>query len=509
MLAFVSVPLWRRSGAKVTPPLILTIDVGTSSMRADLWTRDGLSVHSAQRKYSPTYLGEGAVEQDPITWLEALVELAQEAVRFASTGAHSIDALTLTAQRSSLVPVDRSGMPIGTSIMWQDKRSQTICDRLLPFAEAIYQRCGSLPNTVFLGPKISWLRENQPETYNHAYKLVAIPDLLLHFIVGTFVTDATYASRTLLMDLVTRQWNEDLLDLFKIDPSKLSTIVEPGVIVGYSSASFQALTDMKSGTPVISAGGDQQCAAIGAGVFDANRIQVNTGTGSFVIAPSDSIKFHQGMGLTCGCSAVPGKYILEASILTTATIYEWFNREFFREESYETINREALSSPVRANGLLLIPHFEGRGSPDWNSSARGVFYNLRLGSTRGDMARAILEGIAAEIAENLEALEGMIGTGFDVVASGGLTKSPVFQQIQADMYGRTVALAPHHEASSFGAWISGLVALGLSQDHKSAMKLGTKNRNVSTSLPDRSHTAQYRELRTYAATIYKALISCG
>ena len=492
----------------MTRSLILTIDVGTSSMRAALWTLEGLSVYGEQQKYSPTYLGDGAVEQDPSAWLNALVRLTRGAVEFASTGRDTVDAVSVTAQRSSVIPVDSEGTPLSVSVMWQDRRSQAICDRLIPHAATIYSKCGAVPNTVFLGPKISWIHENRPEIYAKAHKLIAIPDLLLYFITGRFVTDTTYASRSLLMDLATREWNEDLLELFDVDSSKLSEIIQPGSIAGYSSTSFLALTNLKAGTPIISAGGDQQCAALGSGIIGEGRIQANTGTGSFVIAASDSIRLHPGMGLSCGCSAIPEKYILEASILTTAAIYQWFNHEFFREDTYETINREAVSSRAGANGLLLLPYFEGRGSPEWNSRCRGVFYNLSLGSTRGDMARAILEGIAAEIAENIDLLEGMVGPGCEVFISGGLTKASIFNQIQADMYERQVSLAVNGEASSSGAWMSAVVALGVQRDYADAWKLGYTKMDAQTFVPNKERTVLYSELRARARVLYQALCQC-
>jgi xylulokinase/glycerol kinase len=336
--------------------------------------------------------------------------------------------------------------------------------------------------------------------------LLAIPDFLIFFITGRFVTDTTYGSRSLLMNLATLRWDEDLLQLFDIDSAKLSEIVEPGSIVGFSSESFQTLTELKSGTPIVSAGGDQQCAALGAGTVEEARIQINTGTGSFLLAWSDSLRLHPKMAVTCGCSAIPGKFVLEASILTTAAIYRWFKQEFYRDGDYESINQDVAASPIGANGLLLLPYFQGRGSPDWNSQSRGAFFNLTLGSTKADMARAILEGIAAEIAESLKMLEEMIGKTCEISVAGGLTQALIFNQIQADMYGRKVHLADG-EATLFGTWISAAVGVGIYGDHKSARAAGTYGHGASIVVPIAANMARYQELKKQKEEIYEVLFS--
>jgi len=478
-------------------------------MRGGLWTGTGCQVYNDQRHYAPLYLPDGVVEQDPQTWLTALIELTQGAVQFARVESDQIEAVSITAQRSSVIPVDSGGIALSNCMMWQDRRGQDICDRLTPYAATIYQKCGARPTTVFLGPKISWFQEKRPDIYRRAAKFVAIPDLLIAFITGRFVTDTTYASRSLLMNLRSLTWDEELLRLLNIDKAKLSEIVAPGSIVGNSCASFRTLTELKSGTPVISAGGDQQCAALGAGTLEEGRIQINTGTGSFVIASSDSLRLHPDMAVTCGCSAIPGKFVLEASILTTAAIYRWFKQEFYRKDGYEEINHDAGSSPIGANGLVLLPHFQGRGSPDWNSRSGGTFFNLNLGTTRGDMARAILEGIAAEIAENIEILDKLIERTCEITAAGGLTKASIFNQIQADMYGRNVNLGINSEASLFGAWISAAVGVGLYPDYKSAKEASTHGEITPVVAPIFANTAKYQELRGLQVALYKALCTVG
>ncbi|NTV91686.1 MAG: glycerol kinase, partial [Clostridiales bacterium] len=315
--------------------------------------------------------------------------------------------------------------------------------------------------------------------YRKAFKLLVIPDYLVHFMTGSFVTDYTYGSRTSLMNLETLQWDDEILEIFGLHKSKLCELVDQGRVCGFTTSAFSALTGLAEGTPVVSAGGDQQCAALGAGVIDNGAVQITTGTGSFLLLSSDEIILDPQMQSICNVSSVPGKYVVENSILTTSSIYAWFRNNFYPEcasegDGLDKLNREASASPAGANGLILLPHFRGRGSPDWNPAAKGMFYNVGLDTTRGDFARSILEGIAAEITENLGRLEKLLsvngGEISNITVGGGLTNFELFNHIQADFINRRLTLSCNREASALGAWVSAAVALGFHQTPYSALK---------------------------------------
>ena len=230
-----------------------------------------------------------------------------------------------------------------------------------------------------------------------------------------------------------------------------------------------AATGLPAGLPIVSAGGDQQCAALGLGLFSGERAMSNTGTGSYLIGHSDRPVFDEQMRVACNVSAVPDAYIVEAAVLTSGTIYRWFREAFYGEsESFETLNAEAAIAVPGANGLLLLPHFKGSGAPYWDPQSRGVFYNLTLTTTRGEMVRAILEGIAVEMKGSLELIERLSGPIATVSVSGGLTRSDLFNQIQSDILDREIQRFANNEATSFGAWIAGSVAVGLDTSYQGA-----------------------------------------
>ena len=491
--------------------IILVIDVGTSSMRGVLYSQNGYAHKIIQEVYSPEYLNDAYVEQDPFTFKEALVNIVKQSVDVANTLATEIIGISLTSQRSSMIALDSEHNPLHKAIMWQDRRTLEICSSLSPYENYIYERTGLKLSPVFLAPKIAWLKQNEGEIYIKSSKIVTIADYLICVMTNNLRTDYTYGSRTLLMNLHTLKWDDDLLNLFDIDEDKLCTLGEQGCVCGYTTDTFSKLSRLKTGIPVISAGGDQQCSAMGNGVFNEGDTQVTTGTGSFIITASDKPHIDLYSKVICSVSAVPNKYILESSILTSGTIYDWFNKNFYCsdgtvEYNYDKINYDTENSPPGSNGVILLPHFQGRGSPDWNPNATGLFHGVSLCTKKGDFSRSILEGIAAEIAENIDILRSYVGKMEMINISGGLTKNHLFNQIQADMSGTSINLPSDFETTSLGAWASASMALGLHNSIPEALNYIRKDKAVYNPIP--SNMKIYNNLKTRKKAIYHALYNC-
>ncbi len=389
---------------------ILVIDVGTSSMRATLFSPQGEALNTFRSTYSPTFLDGGAVEQDPAIWADSLHRLTKASVHWAREQGQSIEAISLTSQRSSAIAVDSAGQPLHPAIMWQDTRTSGQCNAMREHMAMVYSRTGLRISPVLAAPKFSWLKKERPEAYKRAHKLLTIADYLVFLMTGRFVTDYTYGSRTLLMNLHTLNWDSELLRLFDVDADKLCELVPQGGIVGHTTDDFRSATALPSGTPLISAGGDQQCGALGTGILAPGSIQITTGTGSYAIASSERLHLDPEMKILCSVSAVPGQFILEASILATSALYAWVGKTLYdgitdADDLLRRLAEDAAATAIGANGVITLPHFQGRGSPDWNSEASGMLANLTLATTRSDIVRSALEGIAAEIGGNVDVAE--------------------------------------------------------------------------------------------------------
>jgi glycerol kinase len=286
----------------------------------------------------------------------------------------------------------------------------------------------------------------------------------------------------------------------------LCDLVAPGSIVGRLTPDMASATGLVAGLPVVSAGGDQQCAALGLGLFSGERAVSNTGTGSYLIGHADQPAFDEKMRLACNVSAVPGAYIVEAAVLTSGTIYRWFKEAFFQNgDSFEDLNVLAGAVPPGANGLLLLPHFKGCGAPYWDPEAKGVFFNVTLSTSRGEMARAILEGIAVEMKESLELVETLCGKVASVSVSGGMTQSDLFNQIQSDIFERPIVRFRNNEATSLGAWIAGAVAVGLEKSYSEAFARASDAGSARIYQPDAANRTLYEMQCRRSKALYQAL----
>jgi len=506
---------------------IITIDIGTTSMRAILYSENGRQEAMARRDNQPVYYPDGRVEQSAGTWKSILEQVLSESARAASLGGMKVEGISLTSQRSSVIPVDREGLPLHPALMWQDLRTEAMCRELSAYTAAVYAVCGMRITPVMSAVKIKWFREAMPEIFGKTWKMAGIHDFVLHLLTGKFLTDHSLASRTNLLNLEKLDWDSGLMELFGVPRSMLCDLVPPGSVAGGLLPGLAAITGLAAGLPVVTAGGDQQCAALGLGLTAPGRIVANTGTGSYLLAHSDRPIFDPEMSVFCNASALPGAYVVEASLPASGVIYRWFAETFYqgRRETgrmagsadssgspaacgdYSDVNAEAESSPPGANGLIFLPHFKGSVAPHFNPNAKGTFHNLDLGTTRGDMVRAVLEGIVAEMAENLQLLENLTGKVDRVNVSGGLTQFELFNHMQADMYERKIRLAGQFEATALGAWISASVRLGMhrSPDEAAAAAATEAGSQVRELMPDPAAAAIYGKIRIARQKLYSSL----
>ena len=489
---------------------IIVVDVGTSSLRSILYDDAGRKLFTSQIEYSPTYLENDWVEEDPAHWTGAMDKTLAAAVEYAKGEHHTIAAVSITSQRSSIIPIGADDQPLCNAIMWQDKRVLGIIQELQPYNDRVFQLCGSRLNPVFSGSKMAWLRRNRPEIYDQAKRIVVIPDLLVHSLTGQWVTDATYGSRSLLMNLTTRQWDDELLGIFGVDREKLNEIREPGSIVGHTTAAYEAKTGLPAGTPVVSAGGDQQCAALGLGVVKEGILEVSAGTGAYIIAASDKVPQGLKQDVICNASAIPGAYVLESSIPTCASAFNWLLRlcygmdETNKKDVLKQVNRDIEESLNKKSDVLILPHFQGRGTPDWNSHARGSIHNLNLGTTRGDIARAMFEGLCMEVAANVSAIAQYIQGTESIYACGGLANSPSFTQLLSNITELPIQVFEDTESTGLGAWMSGAVATGLYETYEDAFLAARKDSPLKRITVDETALAACREKKQAYLAAYNA-----
>lgn len=489
----------------------IVVDVGTQSLRGILFNKSGEIIYTAQNPYSPIFKGN-KVEQDPRTWKDTLVRTLKELGEYISDNSLDIDYMSVTSQRASIIPVTKQNKFLHNAITWQDRRAYPQCETVKETLSMhdIYQKTGLRLDSYFSAPKIMWLKENKRDIYYAADKIIGVQDYITKILTDRFVTDHSQAARTLLMNIHTFEWDDELINAFGLDRSILPDLVAPGSEVGTLSAFIQEKTGLDESIRVFLAGGDQQAAALGLNVLEEGTMEANIGTGSFMIAHANKPVFDENMRVLCSASAMKGHWIVEAGLLTSGNIYEWYNREFFKgskNETYrfQTINKEVDESKPGANGLVLIPHFKGSAAPYWNPLSKGVFFNATLEHTRGDFARAILEGITYEMSENIELIEALVGYVDNIHAAGGLTNYSTFNQIQADVFNKAVSVYDSSEATAIGALMSAMVSNNEHETFEDAFKALRGQSKTSTYHSTGKNIPVYVKLKRTKKHLYSAL----
>lgn len=487
---------------------ILVVDVGTSSLKAMLYNQEGELLFRASQAYDSIFGHENDVEQDPRTWREALVHSLTKTGDFSRDKRVPINAIIVTSQRASIIPIDRNGEPLHNAVMWQDKRAIHECAHLQErySLQEMYHRTGLRVNPYFSAPKMMWLRSAMPDVYKRSHKLLGVQDYVIFLLTQKFVTDVSQASRTMLMNINTFEWDKDMLDATGVSTDLLPELVPSGSKAGELDAGLASVLGLHPGIPVYIGGGDQQCAALSLGILGPGEAEANTGTGSFVIAYAEKPHFHPDCTTLCSASAMPGKWIVEAGIFTTGLIHRWFKENFYPDtpDAYAVMNGEAESAPIGSNGVLMPPHFEGSAAPYWNPRAKGMFFNITMATRRADMARAVIEGISLEIGHNLDLLQSLGVPVNRVSVAGGLTSLDVFNQIQADVFNKRVVRYDNNEASSLGALMSACVSMGIYGDYGAAFK-GIVRSEPRSFQPEAAAVTQYQAIMERKKNLYDAL----
>lgn len=472
---------------------VLVVDVGTSSMRAILYDDCGGRLAEHQVRYYPSYEDNGVVEQEAGSFEFALCECVSAVAVAASESGWAIDLVALTSQRSSITAVDAAGIPLIPFLMWQDTRNAALCDELSHEEGLVFRLSGTRVNTVFSGGKMAWVERELPDVARRCHKYMTIPEYLMHVMTGSWRTDQTYASRSNLMNIRTRSWDPELLGMFGVPSDKLCEIVSCGEVIGAVTADFSIRTGLAEGTPVVSSGGDQQCAAVGQGVLSPGTVSVVTGTGAFIETAVREVPADLTSDVICNASCLSGQYTLEANVIACCSAFDWFRETLCPGMDYEQIGEALLREHANGPSCIVLPYFQGRGTPDWNSRATATFHEVSLSTSRDMMLYALLLGIFVEVRNNLDSMERYVPLVRGRV-SGGLTQTPVINQIQADVYGMPLVRLEDFESTARGALISALVGQGVYANAELAYEKVVGDAGSTLYVPD---SARHEALESY------------
>ena len=453
---------------------IVAIDQGTTSTRAIVFNHAGSVVASGQREHEQILPRAGWVEHDPNEIWRNTREVVGQALSKADITRHDVAAVGITNQRETTIIWDRStGEPVHNAIVWQDTRTQAIVDRLADGDPDRYRAATGLPlSTYFAGTKIVWILENVDgvrERANRGDLLFGTTDTWVTWNLtggpdgGVHVTDVTNASRTLLMNLETLEWDDSLLAAFDIPASLLPRIASSSEVYGTVEAS-SVLREV----PIAGILGDQQAATFGQAAFEAGGAKNTYGTGNFLIVNTGTEIVHSANGLLTTVAyrlgREPAKYALEGSVAVTGSLVQWLrdNLGIIRDAS----EIEALARSVPDNGgAYFVPAFSGLFAPYWRSDARGAIVGLTRFVTKAHLARAALEATAFQTREVLDAVNADTGIPLtELRVDGGMIGNELLMQFQADILGVPVVRPVVAETTALGAAYAAGLAVGFWSD---------------------------------------------
>ena len=427
--------------------MVLAIDQGTTGTTC-LVVDDDLRVRGRGYRELRQYFPQpGWIEHDPEEIWTGVVGAAESAVADAGIRPAELRAIGITNQRETTVLWERaSGKPAARAIVWQDRRTSDRC-RDLP-ADLIRARTGLVPDPYFSATKLEWLLA-RTDVPRDELAFGTVDSWLVWKLTNGRVhaTDLTNASRTMLLDLDTLDWDDELLDLFTVDRALLPQLVRSSEVVGEGVLLGVAL-------PIGGIAGDQQASLFGHGCFQRGEAKATYGTGSFILANVGGRRAAVPDGLLETVSA-SGGYALEGAVLVSGAAIQWLRDGLGLIG--DAAESEELARSVDSNGgVYFVPALTGLGSPHWNVDARGLITGVTRGTTRAHLVRAALEGIAFQVADVIDVLPGDVGV---LRADGGASENAFLMQFQADVLGCRIDVAAERETTALGAAaLAGLAA---------------------------------------------------
>jgi glycerol kinase len=442
---------------------VLALDQGTTSSRAILFDEAGGPVAMGQREFRQIFPQAGWVEHDPREIFATQRDVAREALRKANVSAKDVMAIGIANQRETTIVWDRqTGAPLHNAIVWQDRRTAELCKDLREVgAESlIRERTGLVIDPYFSGTKLAWLLDEIPGARERAARgelaFGTVDTWLVWQLTGnrTHVTDVSNASRTLLFNIHTNEWDDELLRLLRV-PRAILPEVHP------SAHAFGIVPAGVLGAPLLIAGvaGDQQAALFGQACHAPGMAKNTYGTGCFMLLHTGDKVVQSANGLVAtACAQTRGReYALEGSVFIAGAVVQWLRDQLgFFSSSSEV---ERLAAEVMDSGdVFVVPAFTGLGAPYWDPNARGTIVGLTRGTTKAHIARAALESIAFQSAEVLEAMQKDSGEKLaELRVDGGASANDLLMQFQADLLGVPVVRPRVLETTALGAaYLAGL-----------------------------------------------------
>lgn len=442
---------------------ILAMDQGTASSKAIVFDKQGNIVGKVEKEYDQIYPKSGWIEHDPSEIWYSQASSVVEVFDKKGITVDDIAAIGITNQRETTIVWDkRTGKPVMNAIVWQDRRTSKICDKLKEqgLQDFIKDKTGLLLDAYFSGPKIKWILDHveglRERAENGEIAFGTVDTWLIWKLTGgkVHVTDVSNASRTMLYNINTLDWDDEMLSLLNIPKSMLPKVCSSSEIYGYTDATLYGRE-----IPIAGIGGDQQAALFGQMCVEKGMVKATYNTGCFILMNIGDKPIKSTNNLVTTIAWKIGDkvtYALEGSIISGGSVVLWLRDEINVINSVKEIEQLSLTEKD-SGGVFIVPAFNGLGAPHWDQYARGTFFGLNMGTTSGHIARAALESIVFSSSDVMEAMERDSSTKVKELRAGGMLSNKTLMQFQSDIYGVPVLKSSVEDMSALGAvYLAGL-----------------------------------------------------
>ena len=460
-------------------PLLLGIDVGTSSVKAALVDPRGIVHAVGQAEYPLHHLRPAWVEQDPEDWWRGTCQAVREALAKVPHGAQRVLGLAISCQAPTLLALDRSGRPLRPAMIWMDRRAEAEIVRLAEQmgADQIYRVTGNRPDAFYVAARLLWLRDHEPEVLKQTWQFAQVNGYINYRLTGRLTLDPANAVLLQMRDYHKEEWSAALCNACGVDPSQFPEVVAAHSQQGEVTAQAAEATGLRAGTPVMAGTVDSASAALEVGVVESGIAAEMTGTSTVVIIPND-----RGLtepALIAMPHALPGIHLLLGAMVASGGCLRWFRDQFGQPEiqaaaegktdAFDLLTREAAEIEPGSGGVIFLPYMMGERSPLWHTNARGVFFGLTLATPKAALVRAILEGTAFALRHNMEVAMRVGAEVREVRSVGGCSRSDLWNQIKADVLGRPLLLPRTSVGSPFGCAVLAGMGVGVFPDVRKSL----------------------------------------
>jgi xylulokinase len=461
----------------------LGIDIGTSGTKTLAIDERGKILADATELYPSYHPKPLWSEQDPDDWWQATVKTVRATLKKAKVKAADVRAIGLSGQMHGSVFLDKQNRVVRRALLWNDQRTAAECDEIERRAGGRRQLIKMVANpalTGFTAPKILWLRNQEPKNFDKTVKVLLPKDDVRRRMTGDYATDVSDASGMLLLDVARRNWSKPLLSKLELDLDLFGRCYESEDITGKLTRQAAAELGLTTECVVMGGAGDQAAGALGNGIVNAGVLSTSIGTSGIMFVHSDEVQFDPEGRLHTFCHAVRGKWHLMGVSLSGGGSLQWFRNSLCQAEveaakkkktsAYEMITAEAAEIPPGSEGLFFLPYLSGERTPHADPDARACFIGLTLKHGRGHMVRAIMEGVAYAMRDSLAIIRELGVPVRQIRASGGGSKSMLWNQIQADVFGQKVVTINAEEGPAYGVALLAAVGGGAFKNVEEACK---------------------------------------